>query len=205
MKKLVNFVPVILGLTALLLASFAAFAQEEAGMANSFESAENQTEPLLQFETITSESSLVTEVEQIAPFACTTNDCVYMPLLNRVPELKSGAVIHRSNCSADFSVTPMENGERINLGGGQREVYFGMFAEGYSGSTYETRFLINGSVAGTDSGILTSNSQPIVSLIYTYGTVGTTGCRLQIPSGTNTTVEFWIDGKLVTQLSAVIN
>ncbi len=203
MKKLINFVPAVIGLTIVMLASFAAFAQDDASLSASETDSSVLSAELTALTAEESQSAVSAEEAAIVPFACATSNCAYLPSLGRAPEVSLGAVVHKTSCAAEETLTEIANGGVVNLGSGQRFIQFGLLAEGYAGKSFRTYYIINGQEfqSFATSGTITSNRSSVISTPLIFGT-GTT-CQSPLPAGTYT-VRFIIDGQVVTDLTAVL-
>ena len=216
MKRTLLTLSVISGLLLLLFAAFSVFAQDEpdygpspdSPIVNLYLAEENRGQVLIdQAETEDSEtiasreanSELTTETSA----TCQTGNCAFLPVLNNPPDLVLPFVFYRTSCSSSFSDSPIDSSNRIVLGSGQRTLAFSMLARGYSSSRYETRFLINGSEIRSlrTSGTISSTFQPIVSAQVVYGTTGS--CQSVLPSG-EYTAQFYVNGQLKKQVTAVL-
>ncbi|MEM8861354.1 MAG: hypothetical protein AAGD96_23775 [Chloroflexota bacterium] len=204
MKKILFSTMALVGLLA--FAALSIFAQERADYSPTLEPYQGNPADVLNLVISADDTREISETTaaDVSNLACDTSNCVYLPISISAPELNAGAVFHKNNCASDYTATSIDNNGSVSLSSGQRQITFGILAEGYAGSAYETRFLINGAVAGVNSGTVITDREPILSLTYTYGIQGTTGCREVIPAGVST-VEFWIDGQKVTQLTANLN
>lgn len=205
MKKVLFNVSIVGGLLMLLLAAFSVLAQEEPDFIPV------PDEPSLSFHegSVSTKADVQAELnvqdQASAVASCPTTPCVYLPITTNPPKVSDPLVAHKTNCSAESTVTSIDSSNVVDLGNGQRRLQFAISAQGYEGSSYETYYVINGAeqLHLRSSGTITSDSFSISSIGLVFKLPTETGCQEVFPAGSYG-VRFLIDGNIVSELTAIL-
>lgn len=187
----------------LLLVTFSGLAQEESvtGIFQTLRTADylehSQTPPAAVTQNFTAETVAAD---------CTTNQCIFLPVLELAPKFYDAQVLHKNSCSSEYTRTFYSGGDTINLKKGVREFAIGGFAAGYQGSRYETYFVINGQERRdiATSGIIGTNNFGFGTQTLIFGPPGTTSCNAEFSAGRSYQAHILIDGMLVQILTVNI-
>ena len=206
MKKVLFNVSIVGGMLMLLLAAFSALAQEESDFSPlADDSLSAFHEGLASNEGPASQADITIQNQQSAP-ACTSAQCAYLPVTTNPPKVTAPLVAHKTDCSAESTVTSIDSSNVVDLGSGQRQLQFALLAQGYQGSQYEAFYIINGTERRDldRSGTITSDSFSMTSISLVFKKPTETGCQERFPAGTYA-VRFLIDGVVVQELTAVLS